>query len=246
MDLMRDHYEGTAFDMTKGVDAGPFGNPNRWRPIEWMVDSVEYAWERPISTQQTGFSIVAQCRSYLPDAVGGILWYGLDDTYTTCYMPFYCSIDSLPPAYTRGSLQEFSWDSAWWIFNLVANYACLKYSYMAPEIVAVQQELEGRFLDLQPSVEKTALDLAGEDPALMKRYLTDYSISQAELVMKRWQDLAGHLITKYNDGYVKDADGRPQDAGYPETWLREVQQARPDWFRLRPEDGASPGWELVD
>ena len=246
MALMRDHFEGTPYDMTKGVDAGPFGNPNRWRPIDWSVDSVGYAWERPVSTQQTGFSIVAQCRSWLPDGIGGVLWYGVDDTYTTCYMPLYCSIDSLPRSFTQGSLQEFSWDSAWWIFNLVANYACLKYSYMAPEILALQSELEGSFVGLQPAVERTALDLAKEDPALMKRYLTDYSVGQAEMVMQRWQDLAGRLITKYNDGYVKDEDGRPQDAGYPEAWLKEVVRSRGDHFRLKPGDAASTDWELVD
>jgi dipeptidase len=234
MGLMRDHYEGTPYDMTKGIDAGPFGNPARWRPIEWSVDSVKYAWERSISTQQTGFSMVAQCRSWLPDAVGGVLWYGVDDTYTTCYTPLYCSLDGLPPAYTRGSLQEFSWDSAWWIFNLVANYAWLKYSYMVPEIVAVQREIEGKFMSLQPSVEKTALDLSRNDPDMLRQYLTDYSVSQAEMVVKRWQDLAGHLITKCNDGYVKDEDGRPKEVGYPEAWLREVLRTNPHGFELGP------------
>jgi dipeptidase len=244
--LMRDHYEETPYDMTRGVDAGTFGNPNRWRPIEWMVDSVKYAWERPVSTQQTGFSIVAQCRSWLPDAVGGVLWYGVDDTYTTCYMPLYCCMDSLPTSYTTGSLQEFSWDSAWWIFNLVANYACLKYSHMMPEIRSVQDEIETKFLHMQPSVEKTAVDLLKADPGLARRYLTDYSISQAEMVMSRWQELAVHLITKYNDGYVKDEDGRPQEVGYPDEWLREVLRARPEDFWLQPENGDSSYWELVD
>ena len=124
---------------------------------------------------------------------------------------------------------------------------CLsKYSYMAPEIVAVQSELEERFLSLQPSVEKTALELAGEDPALMKQYLTDYSVSQAEMVMKRWQDLAGYLITKYNDGYVKDEEGSPQEAGYPKEWFREVLRARPDRFKLNRADETPPDWELID
>jgi len=246
MALMRDHYEGTPYDMTRGVDAGPFGNPNRWRPIDWSVDSVQYAWERPVSTQQTGFSMVAQCRSWLPDGIGGILWYGVDDTYTTCYTPLYCSIDSLPPSFTRGSPQEFSWDSAWWIFNLVSNYACLKYSHMAPEILAVQGEIEGKLLRFQPAIEKTALAFAKDDPVLMRQYLTGYSVGQAEMIVKRWQDLAGHLITKYNDGYVKDEDGHPKDAGYPEEWLREVVRSRRDHFRLKPATGSSPDWDLVD
>ena len=244
--LMRDHYEGTALDMTKGVDAGPYGNPNRWRPITWTVDSVAYAWERPISTQQTGFSIVAQSRSWLPDGIGGVLWYGVDDTYTTCYTPLYCCIDRLPESFTVGSIERFSWDSAWWIFNLVANYACIKYSYMIQDIQAVQHEIEGRLLGLQPAVEKTALELAHQDDALMRRYLTDYSITQAEMVVSRWQDLAEHLISKYNDGYVRDEEGEPQEEGYPQSWLHEVLRARPDQFRLGPVPEDSTGQELID
>ena len=101
--LMRDHYEGTPYDMRKGIDAGPYGSPNRWRPMQWEVDSVEYVWERPISTQQTGFSFVSQSRSWLPDPIGGVYWYGVDDTYTTCYVPLYCGINDVPEAYTKAS-----------------------------------------------------------------------------------------------------------------------------------------------
>jgi dipeptidase len=233
--LMRDHYEGTPYDMTKGIDAGPYGSPNRWRPLTWMIDSVEYAWERPISTQQTAFSFVSQSRSWLPDAVGGVFWYGLDDTYTSCYIPLYCCIDTVPKSFTVGSLDKFSWESAWWVFNFVANYANLKYSYMLPEIQAVQKNIEGTFLTLQPVVEKTAVDLANSDPKLLTHYLTDYSVTQAEKVVARWKELGEYLITKYNDGYVKDEKGKPQEKGYPETWLREVLKSRPDQFRLPQE-----------
>lgn len=230
--LMRDHYEGTPYDMTKGIDAGQYGSPNRWRPITWTVDSVEYAWERPISTQQTAFSFVSQSRSWLPDPVGGVYWYGMDDSYTTCYTPLYCGIDTVPRSFTVGSLSKFSWESAWWVFNFVANYANLKYSYMLPEIQAVQSDIEGTFLKLQPSVEKTAIDLFASDLKLLTRYLTDYSVTNAEQVVSRWRELGEYLITKYNDGYVKDEKGEPQEKGYPEAWLRELLKSRPKQFRL--------------
>ena len=110
-DLMRDHYEGTDYDMMKGIDAGPYGAPNRWRPMTWTVDGAEYTWERPVSTQQTGFSFVSQSRGRLPDPVGGVLWYGVDDTYTSCYVPIYCCADEVPPSFAAGSLDSFSWDS---------------------------------------------------------------------------------------------------------------------------------------
>ena len=236
MALMRDHYEGTDFDMTKGLDAGPFKTPNRWRPISWEVDGKQYSWERPISTQQTGFSFVSQSRSWLPDAIGGVYWYGLDDTFTSVYVPLYAGIDRVPPSFTRGSLDQFSWDSAWWVFNFVANIANLKYSYMIKDIQAVQSELEGRFLAMQPVVEKAALELADSDPTLMKEYLTQYSVSAGEEVVQRWKELGEFLLTKYNDGYVAGDDEETVERGYPEEWLREVVTARPEQFLLsQPE-----------
>jgi dipeptidase len=232
MALMRDHYEGTAYDMSEGLDAGPFGTPNRWRPMAFEVDGETYTWERPISTQQTGFSFVSQSRRDLPDPIGGVLWYGVDDTYTSVYVPLYAGIDAVPAAYARGSLQVFSWESAWWVFNFVSNLANLKYSYMAPEILAVQRELEEHFLALQPAVEATAVMLHEQDPALMRRYLTDYCTMHGEQVVERWRALGEHLLTKYNDGYVKDDEGRPREVGYPESWLRRVLRERPEQFLL--------------
>lgn len=230
--LMRDHYEGTDLDLTRGIDAGPFGYPLRHRPMGFAVDGVDYTWERPISTQQTGFSMVTQSRAWLPDPVGGVTWYGLDDTDFTCYVPLYCGLTDIPRSYRTGSLQQFSWDSAWWVFNFVSNYTALRYSDMIRDVRAAQAELEGHLLDLQPAVEQTAAALCASNPDLARRYLTDYSLQHAEDVVRQWRELGEHLLTKYNDGYVKDADGRPQEAGYPDEWLREVIRRRPQQFRL--------------
>jgi len=204
MNIMRDHYEGTDYDMTKGVDAGPFGCPVRCRDLTWEVDGVKYSWERPISTQQTGFSFISQSREWLPNAIGGVYWYGVDDTYTTCYMPLYCCIQALPEPFTVGDLQKFSWDSAWWVFNFVANIANLKYSYMVKDIQKVQAALEGQFL----------------------------SVRQGENMVKHWIELGEYLLTKYNDGYVKDENGRPRGVGYPSEWLKEVLKSKPKQFKL--------------
>ncbi|MGA2069690.1 MAG: C69 family dipeptidase [Thermoguttaceae bacterium] len=240
--LMRDHYEGTEFDMTQGVDAGPFGLPYRWRPLTWKVDGVEYAWERPIATQQAGYTFVSQSRAWLPDPVGGLYWYGVDDPYTSCYIPLYCGVTALPKSYTGGSGARFSWDSAWWVFNLVSNYSYLKSSYMVPDVRACQKDLESNFLALQPAVEKTAVELATTSPNLMTRYLTDYCEMHGEQTVARWRELAEHLITKYNDGYIRDAQGHYPEVGYPQAWLRRVIRERPEQFRLPAEKPAEkPG-----
>ncbi len=244
--LMRDHYEGTPFDMTQGIDAGPHGTPNRWRPINWDVDGVEYGWERPVSTQQTGFSFVSQSRAGLPNPIGGVLWYGVDDTYTTCYAPLYCCIDGLPESYTVGNLNHFSWDSAWWVFNFVANFANIRYRPMIKDIQTVQHELESNLLAAQASVEQQALKLYESDPDQMRRYLTDYSVTHAEQIVRRWRELGEYLICKYNDGYIRDEAGRPQEAGYTLEWLRRVLRERPEQFRLPEKPADLPESKLVD
>lgn len=72
---MRDHYEGTPLDITNDPGAGPFKTPYRLSPLSFKVGDQEYFNERPISTQQTAFTFVAQMRASLPDAIGE--YYGL-------------------------------------------------------------------------------------------------------------------------------------------------------------------------
>jgi dipeptidase len=40
MRIQRDHYEGTKYDMTQGLAAGPYGDPNRWDMTP--VDNLTY------------------------------------------------------------------------------------------------------------------------------------------------------------------------------------------------------------
>ncbi|MBM4320637.1 MAG: dipeptidase, partial [Deltaproteobacteria bacterium] len=178
--LMRDHFEGTPLDLSKGVGAGPYALPYRWRPMTWVLDGVKYVNERAISTQQTGFSLLAQARSTLPDPVGGVLWFGVDDTYSTVYLPFYCGLRSIPRGFAAGvaTLHTFSWESAFWIFNWVANFAYSRYSDMIGDIQVVQRELESGFFARQAEVDSAARALYAQSPELARDYLTRYSLEQ--------------------------------------------------------------------
>jgi dipeptidase len=233
MALHRDHYEGTVFDMTKDLSAGPFGAPDRWRPVTWEVEGKAYAWERPISTQQVGFIFVSQSRSAVPDSVGGVFWYGVDNPYTNFFIPLYTTITELPEAYTQGSIQSFSRDSAWWTFNFVANYANLRYSDMIVDIKKVQKEIENMEFNLQPAIEQSALNLLSSNPQMIPVFLTRYCVSNAQMNLDRWWKLAEFLITKYNDGYVQDEKGKSREVGYPQEWLREELKKNPEKFILK-------------
>ncbi|MGE5343415.1 MAG: dipeptidase [Candidatus Omnitrophota bacterium] len=242
MELMRDHYEGTPMDMTQDVGAGPFALPYRWRPMEWKLedkdkkDAPEYVHERAVSTQQTGYSFVSQCRSWLPNIIGGITWFGVDDTYSTVYIPMYCGIKKVPKSFARGTadFHHFSWDSAFWVFNFVANYTYSRYCDMIQDVQVVQRELEGKFFADQPEVDKTALALYKTGPELAREYLSNYSASEGDAVVARWKKLGESLIVKYLDGNVRDEKGNITHPEYPKSWYKKIVQESGDRYLKTP------------
>src|SRR5690554_603752 len=175
--LMRDHYEGTELDWRFDVGAGPFNSPYRWSPLTYQVDSVEYCNERPIATQQTAFSFVAQMRSWLPNEIGGILWFGIDDAAQTVYYPFYCGHNEVPHEMKigNGDLLTFSWTSAFWIHNWVSNLVYTRYSDMSEDMKKVQSALENRFHASQPQIEEKALSVLEQSNQDAVKYLTSYT-----------------------------------------------------------------------
>ena len=247
MGMMRDHFQGTALDMTQDIGAGPFRLPYRWRGLTWEVDSVQYCNERAISTQQTGFSFVAQCRNWLPAPIGGVLWFGVDDAYSTCYAPMYCGITEIPECFAvgNGDMLTFSETSAFWTFSMVANFAYLRYSDMIVDIQKVQKELEDKFVAFVPVVDKAAKELfetAGEEQA--RKFITQYSVNEANSMTKRWKELGQYLMVKYTDGNIKrEENGKfartetgmvasPIFAGYPEWWCRAIVNATGNHFKV--------------
>jgi hypothetical protein len=198
--------------------------------MTWKVDSVEYLNERAISTQQTGFSFVAQARSWLPDHIGGVLWFGVDDTYATVYFPVFAGIDKVPVnwAVGTGSFHEVTWDSAFWVFNQVTNFAYGRWSDMIQDIQAVQRELEGKYLSAQPAVDAAALALYAQSPRLAKDYLTQYTADAGAEVVARWKELSKFLLYKYLDGNRKDATGKVTHPGYGDDWKKMVAASTGD------------------
>lgn len=241
--FMRDQYEGTELDITQGIAAGPFHSKLKLSPLTFMVDGVEYCQERPVATQQTGFTFVAQMRGWLPDYIGGILWFGVDDAATALYVPMYCGITDIPKCYSElnGSLYDFSITSAFWVYNMVANFAYSRYSMMMPDIRQVQRQWEDTFKSLVPSIDEAAAALP-EDQA--RRLLTSFSCTQAEESTAAWRKLGEYLLIKHLDGVVKkEKDGHflytekkiPEEIlrpGYPEEFLRKMVEENPS-IRMR-------------
>jgi dipeptidase len=242
INMMRDHYENTELDMSQDLGAGPFGLPYRWRAMTWKVDSVEYCHERAISTQQTGFSFVAQSRNWLPNPIGGILWFGVDDTYSTCYAPMYCGITEIPECFRvgNGDMLTYSETSAFWTFNMVTNFTYLRYIDMIKDVQKVQSTLENKFVSFVPVIDKAAETLYAVNKEQSRKFLTEYSVNEANNMTAEWNKLGQYLLVKYMDGNIKrEKDGQfertetgmapaPIFAGYPEWWYKAIVESTGD------------------
>jgi dipeptidase len=246
MNFMRDHLEGTELDMAKDFGAGPYGNPYRWRPLTWDVscdgskemdkfykshkaDTLTFLNERATATQQTGFSFIAQSRSWLPNEIGGIFWFSVDDAASTVYTPVYSSSTRVPETFERGNgkMMEWSDNSAFWIFNQVSNLAYTRYSDIHPEIKEKQQKLESDFVKKSNAIDLGAKQLFEVDKALAVDFVTDFSVNNANALVYDWKKFYQYLFMKYMDGNIKTENPGFQNPhvkqpGYPENFLRVI------------------------
>lgn len=241
---MRDHYEGTPFDLGNDLGQGVWEMPYRPTPLSFKVDGKAYFNERPVSTQQTGFSYVSQMRSWLPRQIGGVLWFGNDDGNMVAYTPIYCGNTVQPECYNTPGADAvtFSDKNAFWVCNWVSNMVYPRYSQMFPSLKEVRDSLDNSYIANQGEIEKQALKLYGESGQKAVDYLTNYSNTQAQQMLARWKELAIYLIVKYNDMAVKPTkDGKflrtktgngatVKRPGFPEKVARALVEQTGDRF----------------
>jgi dipeptidase len=229
--LYRDHYEGTQFDLTRGVAAGPYHDPSRFfGPYEGDMTDPDHkpllgAWERPISVYYQGYTYVCQTRSpEVPQATRGVVWFGPDVAATTCFVPLLAGSPA-PLAYQSGSPQVFDTDSAWWAFDFVANWARLNYALMtANDIFPLQQEWDLRQQHRLQQWDDECRDTHHQDAC---RQVAKLAEENAAELLKAWRDLGYRLIAKYSDGYRNTTElDHAEDLGYPPEWLRAAGYAR--------------------
>lgn len=212
---MRDHYEGTPFDITGDLGAGAYNMPYRPSPLSFKVNGKEYFNERPISTFQTAFTFVAQLRSSLPDAIGGVMWFGTDDANMVVFTPVYGCATTIPDCYKEcyANPVEFSWKSSFWVFNWVSNMIYPKYSMVIDDMRSVQSALEDEIFRQSREVEQEALAVIETSPKFAVEILNDFTCGSAETALAEWRKFGEKIIVKYNDFVVKSEKNGKMDRG---------------------------------
>ncbi len=241
--IMRDHFDGTPFDMHNDVGGGPYSAPYRWRPLTYKVNGETYTHERAIATQQTGFSLVAQLNENYPEKMKGLLWFGTDDANTCVYLPIFCSVKTPPHelAHGNGDMYTVSWDANFWVNNYVANQAYNRYSQMIPDIRKVQKVLE----DSIATDVKVAIEQFGTFDNETRAQLTqDLANIWAEKATTAYKALGDYLLVKYLDGNVKkEKEGQferdqygtpayPMFPGYDQKYYENIVKETGDHFKV--------------
>ena len=224
MAVYRDNLEGTPYDLTTGLAAGPFGTPTRYATPKGVRPENRKGndWDRSISLFRCSYSFVSQVRPDMPDPIAAVLWFGEDQPSTTLYMPIYAGTTEVPRPYAVGKRHEFDRDSAWWAWNFVGNWADLKFSHMIQDIRQVQQQLEGKYFLELPQADKKALEFYQKDPKLAVDFINRFVNENLTEGLDTWWNLAWNLVGKYHDGMVISPDGSFSTPGYPTWWLEKV------------------------
>ncbi|MFA5850149.1 MAG: C69 family dipeptidase [Bacteroidales bacterium] len=242
-EMMRDHYEGTPMDMTQDIGAGGNVLPYRWRPMSYEVDGKKYINERAIATQQTGFWFVGECRSWMPKAIGGIFWFGVDDAGTSPLTPVYTSSKSISSHYAlgNGSMLKYSETSMFWMVNRIAQFAYLRYNHIGAEVRSIIDKHENTmFAEVAETDRKAKEILAGSagNTSSVRDFLTSFSVGKADDLFEMWKNLDRYLLIKFidgntkkqnpdgsfvNNGFSPDIPPAPEFPGYSERWKKAVK-----------------------
>lgn len=253
MACMRDHYEGTPFDIQNEIGAGPYNMPYRPTPLSFEVDGKTYFNERPISTQQTSFCFVGQMRSQYPDCIGGLVWFTNDDPNMAPFVPIYCGVSEVPKCFQRiDGVQDdvtFNWESAFWLQNTVSNMVYPYYDKMFPDLLKYRN-LELAIIENEPKIIAQIAKVQTDDEAKAKETMvkaTTQSCQQiSSMMMQVWDKLFKLLVVKHNDMAVKKVDDKdnflktpygfavaPERPGYPEAFRKQIVKETGDKYLMK-------------
>jgi dipeptidase len=205
--FQRSVFEGTIYDMTADTDwlvpdgegnlvKSPLTTPfptSQWRQL------LDITWHRNVS--KGGYGMVAQLRSWLPDAIGGVYWLYLDNQYVSTYVPIHAGVQEIPLPYQTYDWESYSEDSARWLIDFVDNLLYLRFQDAIEDLKAERDPLEASFFLTQKEVEKKALESYQKSPEQAETFLTEHSGECMEKVVELYRTLRSKLITKYTNNH---------------------------------------------
>ncbi|MBN1273322.1 MAG: C69 family dipeptidase [Candidatus Aminicenantes bacterium] len=218
--MTRDKFDGTPWDPARGLQGGPFANPH-FLPYGFTYQEKRYDTARVIGVNRAEYVTITQCRGWLPNPIGGIVWFLFGSQDTSCYMPFYAGVTRIPKSFEVGDHWEFSRYSARWAFDYVDFHTMPLYNLAIQDVREAQKKWETSAVEQTPEIDKKALELYKKNPEEAIAFLTEYCNENADKVIKTWWKLGDDLLVKYNHLWIYDKDSRKRlRLQFPEWYLK--------------------------
>jgi len=223
--IFKDYYESTPYDMTRLITTSdkdgktivsPLANPfmpydqlniqnvrGGWYHVDDESGNIRFLGERTIARWYTMYATIIQCRNWLPDEIGGVVWLAMDNVATSIYIPVYCSVTDLPKPYkTPGRPNGFTNESAWWTFNRLGTLTAQRWGDMRYDVDAVWAPWQKELFERQKEIETEALEMYDSkniDKTIL--FLTNYTNEWGNKVVKKAWELGDFLWTKYDEKF---------------------------------------------
>lgn len=275
MRLMRTHFEGTWFDTTgtmrDDVGAGSGHSAYRWRPLIWDAPatytpgagkSTRFVNERTIGVQQTAWNFVASSRAWLPAPFQAIMYWGPDDSSTAVRVPVWGGSTSIPLTFADPVGQEpaaavvgapvadarvMNLDSAFWVWNLVANMCYgSRYNATYPIVLAEIIKYQDIFFANVAAEEKTLVTLYDTDPVAAVKQATKFVVATGDKMTSDWRNFWMSLFSRFRDGFTITAPVKRQcKAGERVNCtsrsipIADAQGYNPEWYGRIIADGVN-------
>lgn len=222
VNVFRDYYENTPYDMTRLITTtdkdgktivSPLANPfmpydqleiqnvqGGWYHVDKETGHIQFLGERTIARWYTMYATIIQCRSDLPDEIGGVVWLAQDNVANSIYIPVYCQVTDMPSYYkTPGRTKGFTRESAWWAFNRLGTLAAQRWGDARKDLDAVWVPWQKELIDNQAIIEKQALEIKNKKKRI--EFLTEYTNTWGvKVVEKAWQ-MGDDFWTKYDEKF---------------------------------------------
>jgi dipeptidase len=255
--FMRNHYENTVLT-DQDISAGPLHSEFRVEPSHWSSSNRTYVNERHVGVPYASTHYVAQLRGWLPGPIGALNWFSVDDATFSVHAPFHACSTRVPVSYTNAaaSADRFSFDrsccsprprhvplflffcylyayslffcSAFWVFNMVANFAYYRYEQVAPVVIEQVDAYEQRFATEVAAEDKAALALWSADPAAAVELLTAAGEKRGNGLVSDWLKLYQQLFMDFRDGQTPTA----VKGGYAQDWYDRVAKETGDRYLM--------------
>ncbi|MDA3893575.1 MAG: C69 family dipeptidase [Salinivirgaceae bacterium] len=220
--VFKDYYQGTPYDMTRNVKTtnkngktvvSPLANPfmpydqleiqnvqGGWYHTDSETGHIDFLGERTIARWYTMYATIIQCRDWLPDEIGGVVWLAQDNVATSVYIPVYAGTTDLPKSYkTPGRPNGFTNESAWWAFNRLGTLTAQRWGDASIDVNKVFLPMQLELFDKQNNVEQQALKLDSIEKR--RQFLTDYTIKWGNFAVKNAWKLGDAFWTKYDEKF---------------------------------------------